>query len=195
MNIVRMRTSLATVSIAAATALALAACGGSTSDSGSPTAPTSAAASSPSASASASASADAAVAVVDPWVKASEGPMTAAFATLVNAGDTPVTVVSATTSASDVTELHEVVMVDGEMQMQPKPGGIVIPAGGEHLLEPGADHIMIMGMTSPIVPGAEVTVTLTLDSGETVTFTAIAKDFAGADEEYHGGDMDMGHSS
>ncbi|MEZ5118059.1 MAG: copper chaperone PCu(A)C [Candidatus Nanopelagicales bacterium] len=122
--------------------------------------------------------------VTDPWAKAAESGMTAAFGTLVNATDADVTVVSATTSASDRTELHETVMKDGQMVMQPKEGGFVVPAGGELVLEPGGSHIMIMDLTSPVAPGDDVTVTLTLDDGSTVEFVALAKDYAGGNETY-----------
>ena len=91
-------------------------------------------------------------------------------------------------------ELHETVANDsGEMVMQPKEGGFVIPAGGTLTLEPGANHIMLMGLAKPIVAGDEVSFTLTFADGSTYTFTAPAKDFTGANENYVGGDMDMGN--
>ena len=81
-------------------------------------------------------------------------------------------------------ELHEVVMKDGEMVMQPKEGGIPIPAGGSATLEPGGDHIMLMDVTEPIEPGDVVELDLELSDGSTLTMTAIAKEFSGADEDY-----------
>ncbi len=127
---------------------------------------------------------DAAVVVSDAWVKAVDSDMTAAFGTLTNNTDEDVTLVAATTDASAMVELHEVVMKDGEMVMQPKEGGIPIPAGGSATLEPGGDHIMLMDVTRPIEPGDVVELDLELSDGSTITMTATAKEFSGADEDY-----------
>jgi copper(I)-binding protein len=134
---------------------------------------------------------DAAVVVSDAWVKAVDSDMTAAFGTLTNNTDEDVTLVAATTDASAMVELHEVVMKDGEMVMQPKEGGIPIPAGGSATLEPGGDHIMLMDVTRPIEPGDVVELDLELSDGSTITMTATAKEFSGADEDYQS-DSDNG---
>ena len=134
------------------------------------------------------------VSITDAWVKSAEEGMSAAFGVLGNDGAADVTIVSASTEASPMVELHETVANDaGEMVMQPKEGGFVVPAGGTLTLEPGANHIMLMGLARPIVAGDEVSFTLTFADGSTYTFTAPAKDFTGANENYVGGDMDMGN--
>ncbi len=69
------------------------------------------------------------------------------------------------------------------MQMQPKPGGFVIPAGGEQTLQPGGDHVMLMGLTQSLPNGTEVTVTLRTSAGD-VTFTVPVRTFTGAQESY-----------
>jgi copper(I)-binding protein len=131
--------------------------------------------------------------VTDPWVKSAESGMTAAFGTLVNAGDADVTIVSAEADITDAMELHETVENDdGGMAMQPKEGGFVVPAGGEHELAPGGDHLMMMDLLRPVEPGEIVTITLTFDDGSTTAFEATVKAFTGADEEYQNGDMHMG---
>ncbi|MBM7075456.1 copper chaperone PCu(A)C [Micromonospora humida] len=136
----------------------------------------------PSPSTSASAAAGV-VTVRDPWVKAADKGMTAAFGTLVNDGDTDVTLTSATTSISAM-ELHEMAMKDGKMVMQQKQGGIVIKAKSTHALEPGGDHLMLMDITKPVQAGDELTFTLTFSDGKTQQFTAVAKPFTGAQETY-----------
>ncbi len=81
-------------------------------------------------------------------------------------------------------ELHETVKNDtGAMQMQPKAGGIVIPAGGTHLLEPGADHVMLMMLTGPLETGTTTTLTLSTSDGD-VTLTVPVRAFTGAQESY-----------
>jgi copper(I)-binding protein len=132
---------------------------------------------------SAKSAAPAELTVRDPWVKAVDSGMTAAFGTLVNATDHQVTVVGATSTASPL-ELHEMAMQNGKMVMQPKKGGFVIPARGTHELSPGGDHLMLMKPTAAIKAGDEVSFTLTLDDGKTVGFSALAKPFVGANESY-----------
>ncbi|MEV4349655.1 copper chaperone PCu(A)C [Actinoplanes sp. NPDC049596] len=121
--------------------------------------------------------------VKDPWVKAVDKGMTAAFGTLVNSTGQDVTVVKASTPISPM-ELHEMAMQDGKMVMRPKEGGFVIKAGGTHELSPGGDHLMIMDPSAPIKPGDELEFTLTLGDGGTVRFKAVAKPFSGAGESY-----------
>ena len=139
-----------------------------------------------------------AVTIEDAWVKSTDEGMSAAFGRLVNSGDTDVTVASAETAASTMIELHETVENgSGEMVMREIEGGFVIPAGGEVLLEPGADHIMLMGLTGALKAGDEVAFTLTFSDDSTYEFTAPVKDYSGANENYEGGDaeMDMGDNT
>jgi len=139
------------------------------------------------ATATPSATAAAALTVTDPWVKTAKKGMSAAFGTLVNNTDAEVTDVSGVSPISPVIELHEVVDSEGKMIMRPKEGGIVIPPGGTHQLQPGGDHIMLMGVTEAVKPGAQIPFTLTLKDGRTVEFTAVGKDFAGGKEDYRPG--------
>ncbi|MDJ0324764.1 copper chaperone PCu(A)C [Cryobacterium sp. PH31-AA6] len=133
-----------------------------------------------------------ALSVTDSWVKAADTGMSAAFGVLENSGRTDVIVVSAESPAAGMLELHETVVNDtGEMVMQRKENGFVVPADGSLELAPGGNHIMLMALTGPIKAGDEVTVTLTLSDGSTVDFTAAAKDFSGANETYPG-DMKTG---
>lgn len=137
-----------------------------------------------------------ALSVTDPWVKAADSGMTAAFGTLVNDSDQDAHIVSATTDLSTM-ELHEMATNDaGEMVMRPKEGGFVVPAHGQLELGPGGDHLMFMDLTAPIEPGDDVSITLQADDGSSFTFSAPARSFSGADESYDGdgagtGDMDM----
>ncbi|MGW6006252.1 copper chaperone PCu(A)C [Oerskovia enterophila] len=176
---------------AAVTTLALLAVAGCSATS----AGTSSGAATPStASGSASTAADHLTAT-DPWIKAADSGMTAAFAVLHNDGDQDVTVVGATSDLSPV-QIHEMATDDsGGMVMREKEGGLTIPAGGEHALEPGGDHLMLMELSSPVEPGAEYDVTLELSDGSTLVVTAPARTFAGAKEDYDEGHEghDMSH--
>ncbi|MFR9780452.1 copper chaperone PCu(A)C [Micromonospora sp. MS34] len=142
--------------------------------------------------AAASASADAAagvLAVRDPWVKAADKGMTSAFGTLVNDGDSDVTVTAASTDVSPM-QLHEMTVKDGKMVMQPKQGGIVVKAHSSTTLQPGGDHLMLMDLKQPVKAGDELTFTLTFADGRTQKFNAVAKPFTGAQETYAPGHGD-----
>ena len=133
----------------------------------------------------------AALAVDNAWVKAAEKGMSAVFGELINHTDADIVVTGATSDASSSIELHETVAnADGQMVMQEIDGGFVVPAGGRYLLEPGGNHIMLMGLEKTIKAGDELSFTLATKTGPGLTFTAVAKDYAGANESYVG-DHDM----
>ncbi|GAB2469048.1 hypothetical protein GCM10027063_06810 [Promicromonospora xylanilytica] len=135
---------------------------------------------------------DQGVALSDGWVKAADSGMSAAFGELTNSGSDDVTVVSATTEASSMIELHETVANEsGEMIMREIEGGFVIPAGETLSLEPGGSHIMLMDLGDPLEAGEEVTFTLTFEDDSTYEFTAPVKDYSGANENYEGGEPEM----
>ena len=129
------------------------------------------------------------LAVTDPWAKAAEEGMTGVFGTLVNDTGADIHVVSAASAASARAELHTTAMgEDGTMVMRETEDGFVVPAHGDYVLEPGADHVMLMDLVAPLAPGDEVTVELTTADGDTVELVAQVRTFAGGMEEYEPGD-------
>lgn len=130
------------------------------------------------------------------WAKAGDSDMSAAFGTLVNHGKAPLTLVGAETPAAASVELHEMAMVDGAMVMRKLEGDFDVPAGGSRELAPGGEHLMLMGLTAPLLPGDEITVTLRFSDGTTLDVVVPVRDTAGADEEYapgeHGSDEEHG---
>ncbi|WP_234996423.1 copper chaperone PCu(A)C [Demequina sp. NBRC 110054] len=129
--------------------------------------------------------------VTDAWVKAVDDGMTAAFGLVENTTDEAVTIVGASTDASTMVQLHETVADDsGNTTMQEVDGGFTVEPGETLTLEPGGNHIMFMDITEPLEAGAEVDITLELEDGSEVPFTAVVKEFSGAQEEYTA-DMDM----
>ncbi|SDB89799.1 hypothetical protein SAMN05216410_0779 [Sanguibacter gelidistatuariae] len=130
--------------------------------------------------------------VTDPWTKAAEDGMTASFGVLHNSGTSDVRVVGASTSTAAI-ELHEMVTgADGAMTMSEVEGGFLVPAGGERTLAPGGEHLMLMAMTAPVEAGTDLEITLELEDGSTLVYTAPGRTYAGANESYDEG-MDMGH--
>ncbi|MEV0335944.1 copper chaperone PCu(A)C [Nocardia sp. NPDC050717] len=130
----------------------------------------------------------------DQWIKAADSGMSAAFGNLRNTGDTPVTLISATSPASDRVEIHEVVPdSSGAKTMRPKAGGITIPAKGEAVLKPGGEHLMFMELKQPLRTGAETSLTLTFADGSSTVVTAQVRDFAGGKENYAPGTENSSH--
>ena len=177
------------LTLAAATALTLglAACSGGTDSAGTDSTATNSTAS---ASPTAQSTSQESLTVADGWVMAAETGMSAAFGVLTNPTDADIVVVGASSPASNELQLHETVEKDGAMVMQ-EVESFTVPAHGTAVLEPGANHVMCMDLVAPILAGDEVEITLELEDGSTITWSAPAKEFTGADEEYVG-DMDMG---
>lgn len=182
-TLVRIPTVLAA---GAALALGLSACSGTADSAATPT---------PS-STTAEVASQEALTVADGWVMAAEEGMSAAFGVLTNTSDADIVVVGASSPASSALELHETVEKDGAMVMQ-EVESFTVPAHGTAVLEPGANHLMFMDLTAAIAAGDEVEITLELEDGSSITWSAPAKEFTGADEEYVGDvsehDMDGEH--
>jgi copper(I)-binding protein len=125
------------------------------------------------------------VTFVEPWASAAESGMTAVFGTLQNSGHHDANIVSATSQTARMVELHEVAADgSGAKTMRPKEGGFAVPAGGAHELAPGGDHIMLMDLTAPLPPGADVKVTVVFEDGSSLPVTAQVRDFPGGKENY-----------
>lgn len=122
------------------------------------------------------------------WASAADSGMAAVFGTFVNVGTRDARVVSGSSPVAGRVEVHEVVPdAAGGKTMQPKAGGLTVPAGGSRELIPGGDHLMLMDLRQPLQPGADVAVTVVFDDGSTLPVTAQVRDFAGANENYRPG--------
>ncbi|MDO5670619.1 MAG: copper chaperone PCu(A)C [Corynebacterium sp.] len=123
--------------------------------------------------------------------KPAEKEMTGIFGIFANNSDRDINIVGFTSNLDVPTyELHEV--VDGVMQM--KPGGFVIPAGGEHELKPGGDHMMLMDYTEPIEAGDTITITVEFGDGSTQEIADLPVRTIASGEESYGADGSLqGH--
>lgn len=126
------------------------------------------------------------VAFDDGWAKATGTEMTGVFGTITNPGDTDLHLIGVDSDLGGSAELHETVPGGSGMMMQEREDGFVIPAGGELVLEPGGNHIMLMELGRPITTGQQITLTLEFDGAEQ-DVTVSARDFQGGEEEYVGG--------
>ncbi|MEM7743718.1 MAG: copper chaperone PCu(A)C [Pseudomonadota bacterium] len=107
-----------------------------------------------------------------------------------NVGGTADRLVSVSSPAFEVLELHETTEKDGVMQMARLPS-IEVPAGGLVMLEPGGLHIMGFGAPEPKKEGDEFPLTLTFETAGELTITVmVGKIEVGHD---HGGHDHSGH--
>ncbi|WP_423446654.1 copper chaperone PCu(A)C [Kocuria sp. KSNUG] len=130
------------------------------------------------------------------WAKAAPSGMTAVFGTVTNTSDQEVTLEGASADGiADDVELHETAMdaSSGSTQMQEKDGGFTIAPGESVKLEPGANHIMLMGLTCSLQAGSDLTLQLETGSGAQ-DVTVPVRDYSGAKENYAPAEDESGAS-
>ncbi len=113
------------------------------------------------------------ISIVDPYVRAVPPgqKISAAFLQLDNASDSMQSIVSASSPAAEVVELHTHIHDNGMMKMR-RIEKIDIPAKGKTLLKPGGLHIMLIDLKNNLKLGQEVSVTLKFSDGSEKTFSA-----------------------
>lgn len=114
----------------------------------------------------------------DVWAKSGQvAPVpSAAFMEIKNKG-TADKLMSAHCDCAKSTELHNVKMIDGAMKMY-KVDAMDIPADGELKLKSGSYHIMLIGLTRPLVSGETIPLKLKFEKAGEVTVDAKIKDKA-----------------
>lgn len=107
------------------------------------------------------------VAIMNAWVREAHpaAKMNAGYMTLANVGDKDVTLLSIESEFFNKIEVHEMVSVDGLMEMR-EVTDIVIPAKGQVVLKPGGKHLMMMEPQKRVKTGERVDMTLTFKSGK-----------------------------
>ena len=110
------------------------------------------------------------VAIMNSWVReAHQGAkMNAGYMTLVNASSEEVALVKVESEAFESIEVHEMVSVDGLMEMR-EVTDMVIRAKGQIYFEPGGKHLMLMGPKQQFKTGQQVDMTLIFKSGKKQT--------------------------
>lgn len=105
------------------------------------------------------------ITIEDPYARAAGATAIAgaAFMVIQNDSDTDDRLVSASSDVSSRVELHTHIADGDVMRMVEVEEGFVIPAGSEHALKRGGDHVMFMGINEPFVHGETITVTLTFE--------------------------------
>lgn len=105
--------------------------------------------------------------------------VSAAYATVTNSGDSDIRIVGASAAVAEAAQLHETIVdEEGSAMMQERADGFVVPAGETFLFEPGGPHIMLLGVDPADYPD-EIEISLELEGGAEVTFTAEVREVSG----------------
>lgn len=96
--------------------------------------------------------------------------LTGCYMTLTAATDDRL--VSVSTPAAAIAEIHEMSTEGGIMTMGEMAGGLPLPAGQAVSLQPGGNHLMLIQVITPLADGDTVDLTLTFDQAEPVIVTA-----------------------
>ena len=100
--------------------------------------------------------------VTDAWVRGTvaEQKATGAFMQLTSVAGGKL--VSASSTAAGVVEIHEMKMEGNTMQMR-AIRGLYLPAGKAVALKPGSYHMMLLDLKAPLVAGSTVDLTLVVE--------------------------------
>jgi periplasmic copper chaperone A len=98
--------------------------------------------------------------------------VTAVYFTIRNPASRADQLVTLRSPAGERAEIHETQIRDGIMRMR-QITDATVPAGGALALEPGGTHVMLIGLRSPLVPGATLPLVLTFRHAGEVQAKAI----------------------
>jgi copper(I)-binding protein len=96
--------------------------------------------------------------------------MTGCYLTLTAA--TADRLVTASSPAANLVQIHESRIESGMMMMRELREGLTLPAGEAVALAPGGNHLMLLGVQEPLVAGDTVALTLTFENSAAVEVTA-----------------------
>ena len=96
--------------------------------------------------------------------------MTGCYLTLTSA--TADRLVSASSPDANLVQIHESRIESGMMMMRELRDGLALPAGETVALQPGGNHLMLLGVREPLVAGDTVALTLTFETSPPVEVTA-----------------------
>ena len=129
------------------------------------------------------------VKIDEPWVRGTvpQQKATGAFMQISSAAGGKL--LSASSPAAGVVELHEMAMDGSTMKMRALPNGLDLPAGKAVELKPGGLHVMLMDLKAPLKAGESVDLSLVVEGKdgkkETIAVKAPVKAL-GADSGGHG---------
>ena len=118
--------------------------------------------------------------LADVWVRALPPTQTntAAYLTVINRGDTGITIVGASADLAGKVEIHTTREIDGYMRME-QLQDLSVAAGQSLQLAPGGTHLMLLGLARMPLSGETVQLCLELATGDEVCTVAEVRKTAG----------------
>ena len=112
------------------------------------------------------------VEITDPWCRPTPNGAQAGacYLTVKSSADNTMTGVATPLAANAM--VHDMSMAGGMMTMSDMTGGLPLKAGEKVELKPGGKHLMLTGLTGPLVEGAAVPLTLTFSNTPAMTVQA-----------------------
>jgi hypothetical protein len=108
--------------------------------------------------------------IAQPWARATPKGATAAagYMTITNKGTAPDRLTCTSAEGAAQCQIHTMTMEAGVMKMRPLPDGLEIKPGETVELKPGGFHMMLTGLTQPLVQGKTEKVTLKFEKAGTI---------------------------
>lgn len=109
--------------------------------------------------------------VTDAYARVSETGSGAVFLAIANMSGADDTLTGAKSTVAERVELHtHMTDANGVMQMVQIEGGIALPDGATHELKRGGDHVMLLGVATPLKDGDSFSLTLVFQTAGEITF-------------------------
>ena len=115
------------------------------------------------------------VTVTDAWARATVQGQKATGAFMKITAKDNAKLVSASSPAAGVVEIHEMKMEKDIMKMSALPNGLDLPAGKAVELKPGGYHVMLMDLKAPLAKDSTIPLTLTVQDAKGVKSTVELK--------------------
>lgn len=110
------------------------------------------------------------IVVERPWSRPTPPgtPMGVGYLVIRNHSDRNVTLISASTPRANHVSIHETLMKDGVMRMQPLKNGLAILAGETVELKPMSYHLMLEKLTEALKEGENIPLILEFEGAEAI---------------------------
>ncbi len=131
--------------------------------------------------------ATAAVTATDAWCRPSPNGAKAGGCYVTLTAVTDDRLMGGSTPRAGSLQVHEMKTENGMMKMAELTAGLPLPAGQAVALAPGGNHLMLIGLTAPLVAGETVPLTFQFASAPTITVQAQVRQPAmdGMDHDAH----------
>ena len=106
------------------------------------------------------------VTVKGAWTRATVPGQMATGAFMQLTASEPLKLVSVSTPAAGIAEVHETKMDGNVMRMRPVVGGLDLPKGQTLALKPGGYHLMLMDLKGPLPIGSQIPVTFQFENSK-----------------------------